>query len=204
MKLILASGSPRRAEILRAAGFSFEAVTADVNETLHSGEAPVDYVRRLAEAKARAAAQILAKTGTASSAVVIAADTTVVVGGEILGKPESPEDARRMLETLSGRTHEVYTGVALLRVPDGKLRVFDAMTHVEFARIAADEIADYIASGEPFGKAGGYGIQGRAGRFVNRIDGCYFNVMGLPLSRVYAELCKIGWSPQINATFNLG
>jgi septum formation protein len=194
MKLILASGSPRRAEILRAAGFSFEVVTADVDETLHSDEAPADYVRRLAEAKARAAAQIVAKTGSAPSAILIAADTTVVAGGEILAKPESPEGARRMLETLSGRTHEVYTGVALLRVPDGELRVFDAVTHVEFAKIAAGEITDYIATGEPFGKAGGYGIQGRAGKFVNRIDGCYFNVMGLPLSRVYAELCKIGWS----------
>jgi septum formation protein len=194
MKLILASSSPRRAEILRDTGFSFEVLPANIDETLREGEAARDYVRRLAEAKARAVAEILSKTAPDACAMILAADTTVVAGGEILAKPESPEGARDMLEKLSGRTHDVHTGVALLRIPGGELRVFDAVTHVDFARLTTDEITQYVASGEPFGKAGGYAIQGRAGRFVTRVDGCFFNVMGLPISCVYAALREMGWA----------
>ncbi len=195
MKLILASGSPRRAEILRAAGFSFDVLPADIDETLRPGEAPRDYVRRLAEEKARVAARKLSATEPDAQAIIIAADTTVVVNGAILAKPESASNAREMLEQLSGRTHEVHTGVALLRLPDGFRRIFDDVTSVEFANLNATEIADYISSGEPFGKAGGYAIQGLAGRFVKRIEGCYFNVMGLPIAHIYHELQYLGWLP---------
>jgi len=193
MKLVLASGSPRRAEILRNAGISFDVLAADVDETLRPGEMPRDYVRRLAEEKARAAAQKLVDAAPGAGAIVIGADTTVVVADAILGKPESPAEARDMLERLSGRTHEVYTGIALLQLPSGPMRTFEEITRVEFAPMDAAEIAQYIASGEPFGKAGGYAIQGLGGKFVKRIEGCYFNVMGLPLARLYAELCTFGW-----------
>jgi septum formation protein len=115
----------------------------------------------------------------------------VVVNGAILGKPESTSDAQRMLEQLSGRTHDIYTGVALLRLPDGVERILVDVTRVDFAELSVQEIADYVASGEPFGKAGGYAIQGLGGRFVKRIEGCYFNVMGMPLGRIYQELRKI-------------
>jgi septum formation protein len=193
MKLVLASGSPRRAEILRAAGFSFEVLAAGVDETLLPGEEPGDYVRRLAEAKARAAAHTFFAREPSTVALLIGADTTVVANGAILGKPESRASAREMLERLSGRRHEVYTGVALLSLPGGSVHVFEEVTKVEFARMSAEEIAEYIASGEPFGKAGGYAIQGLGGKFVKRIEGCYFNVMGLPLSRLYEELRQFGW-----------
>ena len=191
MKLILASSSPRRAEILRAAGFSFDIVPADIDEILRPGEAPTEYVRRLAEEKARTVARKIAKADPDATAIIIAADTTVVVNGTILEKPESPSDAQRMLEQLSGRTHDIHTGVALLRLPDGVERIFADVTRVDFADLSAKEIADYVASGEPFGKAGGYAIQGLGGRFVKRIEGCYFNVMGMPLGRVYQQLRKV-------------
>jgi septum formation protein len=191
MKLILGSSSPRRAEILRAAGFSFDVLPADLDEALRSGEAATEYVRRLAEEKARTVGHKIAATEPHTQAIVIAADTTVVVNGGILLKPESPLDAQRMLEELSGGTHDIYTGVALLRLPDGVERIFVDVTRVDFAELSAKEIADYVASGEPFGKAGGCAIQGLGGRFVKRIEGCYFNVMGMPLGRIYQELRKI-------------
>lgn len=190
MKLSLASGSPRRAEILRAAGFSFDIIPADINEILMPGEAATDYVQRLAEEKAHTVANKIAATEPDAQAIVIAADTTVVVDGAILEKPQSAADARCMLEQLSGGMHDIYTGVVLLRLPDGAARKFVDVTRVYFADLNATEIADYIASGEPFGKAGAYAIQGLGGRFVKRIEGCYFNVMGLPLGRIYQELQK--------------
>ena len=191
MKLILASSSSRRAEILRAAGFSFDIVPADIDEVLRPGEAAADYVQRLAEEKARTVARKIAKADPDATAIIIAADTTVVVNGTILEKPESPSDAQRMLEQLCGRTHDIFTGVALLRLPDGVERIFVDVTRVDFAELSATEIADYVASGEPFGKAGGYAIQGLGGKFVKRIEGCYFNVMGMPLGRIYQELRKL-------------
>jgi len=196
MKLVLASGSPRRAEILLNAGISFDVLAADVDETLRPGEMPRDYVRRLAEEKTRAAAQKLVDAAPGAGAIVIGADTTVVVADAILGKPESPAEARDMLERLSGRTHEVYTGVGLLQLPSRAMRTFEEITRVEFAPMYATEIAQYIASSEPFGKAGGYAIQGLGGKFVKRIEGCYFNVMGLPLARLYAELRTFGWKEE--------
>jgi septum formation protein len=190
IKLILASTSPRRAEILRNAGIPFETQITLLDESLLPGELPGDYVRRLALEKARAAAD--ARRGR-DDALFIGADTAVVAAGEILGKPESDEDARRMLRLLSGATHEVHTGLALLRRPDELELVVEEITRVSFAPLSDDEIAAYIATGEPFDKAGGYGIQGVAGRYVTRIEGCYFNVMGLPLARLWSLLKEFGW-----------
>ncbi|MFZ3201211.1 MAG: Maf family protein [Candidatus Acidiferrales bacterium] len=184
MKLILASASPRRAEILRNAGFTFEIQPSHVDETRFPGENVEDYVRRLADAKARSAAQHAARKHT--QAIVIGADTAVVVAGELLGKPGGVEDAKRMLRLLSGRTHEVLTSLAVLRVPEGSSALYVETTRVTFVELSNQDIDDYIATGEPFDKAGAYGIQGTGGKFVREIEGCYFNVMGLPLSRVWS------------------
>ena len=190
MKLILASASPRRAEILRNAGIPFETQITLLDESILPGELPGDYVRRLALEKARAAAEARRDR---DDALFIGADTAVVAAGEILGKPESDEDARRMLRLLSGATHEVHTGLALLRRLDEIELMVEEITRVSFAPLSDAEIAAYIATGEPFDKAGGYGIQGVAGRYVTRIEGCYFNVMGLPLARLWSLLKEFGW-----------
>ena len=182
MKLILASASPRRAEILRNAGFEFEVLPAHVDETRFPGESPEDCVRRLADAKAHNAAE--KQTRSHTRAIIIGADTAVVVAGELLGKPIDIEDARRMLRLLSGQTHEVLTGVSVLRVPEGASALHVETTRVTFLKLTEKDIDDYIDTGEPFDKAGGYGIQGIGGRYIPRIEGCYFNVMGLPLSKV--------------------
>ena len=196
MKLILASGSPRRADILRAAGFSIEICAPDIAEVRRPSELAGDYVRRLAEEKARAVAKRIGNSHADSGAMIIAADTTVVVAGTILEKPANTAEAGAMIEKLSGRTHEIHTGVALLQLPDERMQVFEEITRVDFARLSPDEIAEYVASGESLDKAGAYAIQGRGGKFVTRIDGCYFNVMGLPLGRIYQELRALGWSPE--------
>lgn len=188
MKLILASGSPRRAEILRNAGFSFTVQPAHIDETLLPNEHAADYVLRLAKAKA----QLIAASAT-ESAFIVGADTTVVCNGRIFGKPADPADAREMLRALSGATHEVLTGVAIIRASDRKNVAEVATTRVTFLPLSNEEIDAYIASGEPFDKAGAYGIQGLGGKFVSRIEGCYFNVMGLPLSRVWQALRSLGW-----------
>ena len=188
MKLILASSSPRRAEVLADAGFTFEVVAARVDESRRTGEQAEAYVRRLAEAKARAVAG-----GVSPPAIVIAADTVVVMDGEVLGKPASAEDAGRMLRRLSGRTHQVLTGLAVLKIPGGAARVEIETTRVTFAPLTEAEIEAYVASGEPLDKAGAYAIQGRGGRFVARVEGCYFNVVGLPLARLYRILREMGW-----------
>jgi septum formation protein len=177
--LVLASQSPRRAEILRQAGIPFTVRSAEVDESSLEAERPGPYVRRLARAKALA---IQAEAGE----IVLAADTTVVVGGDLLAKPTDPADARRMLTRLSGRRHEVLIGICLRR---GEQELIDhAATAVWFATMTADEIDEYVASGEPMDKAGAYGIQGLACKFIERIDGCYFNVMGLPVALVYRHL----------------
>jgi septum formation protein len=188
MRLILASSSPRRVEILRQAGIPFEVVAPAVHETAYDGEAPVDLVRRLAAEKARAAA-----AQVRGPALVVGADTLVLLDGQVYGKPATAEEAAAMFRHYSGRTHEVVTGIAVLRLPEGTLRVEHENTRVTFATMSEDEIADYIASGEPFDKAGAYAIQGRGGRYVTRIKGCYFNVMGLPLSLLYRMLREMGW-----------
>ncbi len=187
-KLILASSSPRRAEILRNAGFDFAVVPAPVDETRRPNERPADYVRRLAEEKARTVARQLAKDAFGESSFIIGADTVVVIDTEILGKPSSPTNTHEMLRRLSGKTHEVYTGLAVLQGNDSAIRTAVETTRVTFAALSEKEIEDYIATGEPFDKAGAYAIQGRGGKFISRIEGCYFNVMGLPLARLYAML----------------
>ena len=177
--MILASRSPRRAEILRNAGIPFTVRAADIDESPLEAERPVPYVLRLAEAKARVLPAQADET-------VLAADTTVVAAGEMLGKPADPEDARRMLRLLSGRRHEVLTGICLRR---GERVITDhANTAVWFAPMSAAEIDEYVAGGEPMDKAGAYAIQGRAAKWIPRIEGDYFNVVGLPLALVAAML----------------
>ena len=189
MKLILASASERRAGILRDAGFSFKVMCSVVDETPSPGESPQDLVQRLAAAKAD-----LVAARAVGPAIVIAADTIVTLEGHIFGKPRSTDDARHMLEKLSGLTHAVVTGVALIRLPDAERLTFVESTLVHFAALSAREISRYLATGEPHDKAGAYAIQGRAGRYVSRIEGCYFNVVGLPLARLQQALASLGWS----------
>jgi septum formation protein len=184
MTLLLASASPRRAELLRAAGFGFEVQPADVDESVHPGELPETYVRRVANAKATA---VLAG---AVDRLVLAADTTVVAGDEILGKPADEGDAVRMLRLLSGRRHQVLTAVTLARADRVLTRL--AATDVDFAALSDDEIAWYVATREPFDKAGAYAVQGLASRFVLRINGSHSNVVGLPVALVYAMLREMG------------
>jgi septum formation protein len=190
MKLVLASASPRRAEILRDAGIAFQTLPVHVNETPRAGESAEAMCRRLVEEKAQAALKRLPKSG---EVIVVAADTTVEIDGTILGKPASAEDARRMLQRLSGKTHRVLTALALVRLPDGAARNDLESTDVRFVPLSAQEIDDYVATGEPMDKAGAYAIQGRAGVFIERVDGCYFNVVGLPLAKLYRNLKDLGW-----------
>jgi septum formation protein len=189
MKLILASASVRRAEILHDAGFSFAVLPSAIDETPYPGESAHDLVQRLAFAKA----ELLAARAVGPS-IVIGADTEVTLEGHIFGKPRSTDDARHMLEKLSGRTHAVVTGVALIRLPDAERLTFVESTLVHFNTLSAEEISRYLATGEPHDKAGGYAIQGHAGRFIPRIEGCYFNVVGLPLARLQHALTSLGWS----------
>jgi septum formation protein len=182
LQLVLASASPRRAELLRAAGIEFLVRAADLDETQKPGETPSNYVLRLSCEKAQAVAQ--------PGELVLGADTTVVVGDEIAGKPVDAVDARRMLRLLSGDWHEVLTGVSLVK--DAQICFELAVTRVKFAPLSAAEIDWYIATHEPFDKAGGYGIQGFASRFVEQIEGNYANVVGLPVQTVYRLLCQFG------------
>jgi septum formation protein len=204
VQLVLASASPRRAELLRAAGIAFEVIPAAVDESLEAGETAEQYVRRLAESKAEAV------RARADGRVVLGADTIVVVHDEILGKPVDNADAARMLRLLSGREHTVMTGVCLIAPEPAKAGPHDrqaphdqyvgagfsrlitvdvARTTVVFEALTDEEIAWYVATGEPADKAGAYAIQGLASRFVTRIDGSYSNVVGLPVDLVY-RLCK--------------
>ena len=177
-KLVLASGSPRRAEILERAGWPHEVIVAGIDETLMPGEEAAAYVQRLARSKAEKVASGL------DHGLVLGADTTVVVADQILGQPVDEADARRMLDLLNAKWHEVLTGVALVRV-GGETRVAYETTRVRFAEMSDDEIDWYISTGEPFGKAGAYGIQGKASLFIEEIEGDYFNIMGLPIRLVY-------------------
>ncbi len=176
MRLVLASASPRRSELLRLAGFEFSVRSRPVEEVRREGEAPRDYAVRLAREKAEAAWE-------SDDEVVLGADTIVVLGDRVLEKPADAGDARTMLKALSGKSHIVITGICLRH---RRGTVVDAeSTTVHFVPLESTEIAAYVASGEPMDKAGAYGIQGLASKFVDRIEGCYFNVMGLPLARVY-------------------
>lgn len=191
MKIILASSSPRRAEILRDAGIPFTVCSTQVDETPFPAESAQAMVARLAEEKARAAAALLDLSDR--DCIVIGADTTVEFNGEILGQPADAAHAREMLAKLSGNTHRVLTGIFLLRLPDNATRAAIEISTVTFTSLNESEIASYVSSTEPQGKAGGYAIQGIAGRYIPKIEGCYFNVVGLPLARLYAELKKLGW-----------
>ena len=182
-RLVLASASPRRAKILRVVGWAFEAEAADVDESLRAGERPEEYVERLAREKAVAVA------GKLLFGLVLGADTVVVAGGEILGKPRDEGDARRMLRLLSDRWHEVLTGVALVRAEDSRSEVAHARTRVRFCEMSDAEIDWYVATGEPADKAGAYAVQGRAALFIDGLDGDYWNVVGLPVRLVY-ELAR--------------
>jgi septum formation protein len=194
MKLILASSSPRRAEILRDAGIAFQIRAAEIDETPLPGEVAHAMVARLAEAKARAVAALI--DGGLNECIIVGADTTVELGGEILGKPSNSGHAREMLASLSGRTHQVLTGIFLLRLPDDAKRAAVEQSAVTFAPLSEKEIDIYVNSSEPLGKAGAYAIQGLAGRHIPRIEGCYFNVVGLPLARLYALLRELGWQDE--------
>jgi septum formation protein len=180
--LVLASRSPRRSEILQQSGIPFVVRPADVDETPRRDEHPRDYVMRLARDKAMA-------VSAAPAEIVLGADTTVVIGGRIMGKPRDPADAVSMLETLSGQRHDVITGICLRTAA----RAIEdcSTTSVWFAALSRREIEEYVAGGEPMDKAGAYGIQGTAARFVARIEGCYFNVMGLPVALVYRRLREL-------------
>ena len=184
--LILASASPRRADLLRESGIEVDIQPADVNEDVEPGEAPEAYVRRLAEAKGRAI------SGRMPGRFVLAADTAVVVEGQILGKPANDEDAARMLRLLSGRSHLVISGVCVMKDGDPAVPTGVETSVVEFADLSPAEIAWYVSSGESMDKAGGYGIQGFASRFVTRIAGSYTNVVGLPIALVYRMCTKAG------------
>lgn len=184
MKLVLASRSPRRAELLRAAGIGFTVRVTDVDETPRPDEDPREYCVRLAKEKALA-------VSASPDEIVLAADTTVVFANEILGKPLDESDATRMLRGLSGNRHEVITAICL-RSGSGLIADLET-TAVWFAPMSDAEIAAYVASGEPMDKAGGYGIQGLASKFIERIEGSYTNVVGLPVSLVYRRLRDFGW-----------
>jgi septum formation protein len=190
-KIVLASASPRRSEILRTVGWPFETLPQDIDETRQPDEDAVTYVERLALGKAEAAAR------QRGGALVVGADTTVVIGDEILEKPYDDEDARRMLRQLSGEWHQVVTGVAI--IDSSKSRVAHATTEVKFAVMSADEIDWYVASGEPMDKAGAYAIQGPGSRFIEGIRGEYFNVVGLPVRLLYEMIQACGAKTSLSA-----
>ena len=186
--IILASNSPRRKELLRQVGVSFTVDPADVDERPLPGERPEDYAVRVALDKARVAA------ARSKNGVIIAADTIVVVDDTILGKPADRNDAERMLTVLSNRVHRVITGLAVIDAASGKTMTNSAVTSVWFRDLSQQEIQSYIAGGEPLDKAGAYGIQGKGALLVKQIEGCYFNVVGLPLSLLGELLRKFGIS----------
>ena len=178
--IILASASPRRSELMTLAGFRFDVICADIDEIVPEKALPQEVVMSLALQKAQAVAKDHRKSA------VVGSDTVVALDGKILGKPRSEKEAVEMLRSLSGRIHKVYTGVAI--VCGEKVTSFFEETEVEFYHLTDQEILDYVATGEPMDKAGAYGIQGRGAVLVKRINGDYFNVMGLPISKVYREL----------------
>jgi septum formation protein len=182
-KLILASGSPRRAEILQSVGWLFEKDSADIDESELPGESPEDYVKRLALEKARAVASRY------TDQLVLGADTTVVIGGQIVGKPVDLDDARRMIRTLAGQWHVVLTGVAL--VNGNRSAVGIQSTEVKFATMSDREIDFLVDFGEPLDKAGAYAVQAQAALFIREIRGDYWNVVGLPVNLVYELAAKI-------------
>lgn len=195
MNLILASNSPRRRQLIGLTGWDFVVSVADVDESSRENESPADYVIRLATNKARA---ITAKTDD----IILAADTTVVDGSEILGKPQDDAEAVAMLTRLRGRMHQVYTGIALLRGGDNSLLTDLCVTDVPMRDYSDEEIRSYVASGDPFDKAGAYAIQHPEFRPVADMDGCYASVMGLPLCHVVRSMRKLGVEPSADVPAN--
>ncbi len=189
MRLILGSASPRRADLLAAAGYVFETEASDTDEAVVPGELPLDYVRRVALAKSQAF------VAACPDCALLTADTTVAVDEQILGKPADADEARWMLGRLSGREHLVHTAVAVRVCGDAHVHLDVATTRVRFLHLSSADIAWYVGSGEPEGKAGGYAIQGRAARFIDWIEGSYSNVVGLPLHLVHQLLSRIGYEP---------
>lgn len=196
-QLLLASGSPRRKQLLALGGWAFNVAVSNSDESILPDETPEAYVRRLAEAKARA---VFAQAQPAQ--IVIGSDTSVVLDGQILGKPTDPADAHRMLRELRGRIHQVYTGIAIIRARDGLTLTDICITDVPMRPYSDDEIAAYVASGDPLDKAGAYGIQHPHFRPVARMDGCYASVMGLPLCHLTRLLRQMDISPQANLPHN--
>lgn len=194
-KIILASSSPRRRELMAQAGFAFEVLVSEADETIET-ETPGEMVEVLSERKAAAVAEEIKRQGFAEESVLlVGADTMVAIDGKKLGKPKDEKGAEEMLEELSGRTHQVYTGVTLIRLKkaeNGSIlqesRTFSEGTDVSFYPLTKEEIRSYIATGDPMDKAGAYGIQGKAAVFVKEIKGDYNNVVGLPIARLYQEL----------------
>lgn len=186
-KLILASSSPRRARLLRQVGIPFRTMEVDVDEGFSEELSPADYVVSLAERKARSAASKLRE------GIVLAADTIVLFQGKIMGKPKDAEEAKKMLCRLSGNTHQVYTGLALIDVGKGSMATGYEVTKVKFHPLSADFIASYVETGEPLDKAGAYGVQRRGALLVERVDGCFYNVVGLPLSKLLTLLQELGY-----------
>lgn len=195
--LLLASNSPRRRQLLALGGWAFDVYASNSDESLLPDEAPAAYVRRLAEVKA------LAVAGRAHpEQLVIGSDTSVVIDGEILGKPVDAHDAHQMLRRLRGRTHQVYTGIAVLRPRDGKLLTDVCITDVPMRNYTDEEITAYVASGDPLDKAGAYGIQSPYFQPVARMDGCYASVMGLPLCHLTVLLREMTQVPQADVAAN--
>ena len=181
--LVLASQSPRRRALFELIGLTFLVDPAEVAETVPEGMPPVQVAETIAREKARATAE------RHPHAIVVGADTIVVLDERILGKPVDAAEARRMLRSLSGRTHEVYTGFAIYLTPENRVLTAVERTRVHFRTLDEDEIRDYVATGQPMDKAGAYGIQDRSAVFVDRIEGCFYNVVGFPLARFY-QVCK--------------
>jgi MAF protein len=192
-KLVLASNSPRRKDLLALGGWPFEIIVSDTDESLLVNESPHEYVHRLAVEKARASS---AKVD--ASQVILAADTTVVDRNSVLGKPVDPADARRMLRQLRGRVHQVYTGIAVLRLRDGNLLTDVCVTDVPMRTYTDKEIETYVATGDPLDKAGAYAIQHSDFQPVEMMKGCYASVMGLPLCHVTRLLMQVGVAPCAN------
>jgi septum formation protein len=188
--LVLASNSPRRRHLLGLGGWTFHVRPADVDESLQPGESPAAYVLRLAEAKARACA-----ASARSNEVFLGSDTAVVDGDAILGKPKDGPNASQMLRKLRGRIHQVYTGIAIYRPSDGKLVTDLCISNVPMREYSEDEIAEYVASGDPFDKAGAYAIQHEGFHPVEKMSGCYASVMGLPLCHLTRSLAELQITP---------
>ena len=195
--LLLASNSPRRRQLLALGGWAFDVAVSNSDESLLPGEAPEAYVRRLAEVKARAVLE-----RARPEQIIIGSDTSVVIDGEILGKPADADEAHRMLRRLRGRTHQVYTGIAILRVADEVLLTDVCVTNVPMRAYSDEEVAAYVASGDPLDKAGAYGIQHPHFQPVAHMDGCYASVMGLPLCHLTVLLRRMNVTPQADLPGN--